>query len=56
MKFVIFTFLTIGGLTGGWLGSLLDGGFGAWSFLLGAFIGPLLGIYIGYKAGKAWLE
>lgn len=52
----MITCLTIGGLLGTWLCGMLDDGFGLWSFLLGAIVGPILGIYVGYKAGKAWLE
>lgn len=56
MKLVIFTGITLGGILGGWLGSKLDGGFGLWSALLGFFIGPLAGLFIGYHLAKNYLE
>lgn len=58
MKLLIIVMLTIGGFIGSWLGGLLDSGnaFGMWSMLLGLFVGPLLGIFVGYKVGKQFLE
>jgi uncharacterized membrane protein YeaQ/YmgE (transglycosylase-associated protein family) len=56
MKLFIFLGLTIGGLLGGWLGSVLDhgNGLGGWSILLST-IGSLVGIWVGYKAARNWL-
>lgn len=50
MKTAIGIGMTVGGLAGGWLGSLLDHGnaFGLWSILLGG-VGGLVGIWAGYK-------
>lgn len=56
MKFLMLVCITIGGLLGGWLSIKLDGGFGIWSVLFGGFIGPLIGLFVGYKAGKEWFE
>lgn len=56
MKMLIFVCLTVGGVLGAWLGGKLDGGFGFWSAALGLFIGPFLGIWVGYKLGKSYLE
>lgn len=57
MKFLISVSVVVFGSLGGWLGGLMDSGnaFGGWSILFGT-IGSFLGIWIGYKAGKAWLE
>jgi hypothetical protein len=56
MKLIIFIGITAGGLLGGWLGSMLDGGnmLGAWSILLSG-VGSLAGIWAGYKLGKVYL-
>ncbi len=53
-KTLIYIALTVGGLLGGWLGSLLDDGnpFGAWGIILGT-LGGLAGIWAGYKAGTS---
>ncbi|HXR49994.1 MAG TPA: hypothetical protein VN778_03125 [Verrucomicrobiae bacterium] len=51
MKLMIFIGATAGGLLGGWIGSLFDGGLGLWSLLLST-IGSLVGIWLGYKIGK----
>ena len=52
-KTLIFIGITVGGLVGGWLGSMLDGGngFGMWSILLST-IGSLAGIWGGYKLAQ----
>lgn len=49
-KTLIYIGITVGGLLGGWIGGMLDGGnmFGAWSIILGA-VGSLAGIWAGYK-------
>ena len=53
MKLVIYVFLTLGSILGGWLGSLLDKGalLGPWSILFG-LIGGLAGVYVGYKINQ----
>jgi hypothetical protein len=53
MKALIWIFLTLGGLLGGWLGSLLDHGnvFGAGSIILGT-LGSLSGIWVAYKINQ----
>ena len=53
MKKLIYLGVTVGGIAGGWLGSVLDKGnaLGGWS-LLGGAIGSFLGIWAGYKIGK----
>jgi uncharacterized protein YcfJ len=53
MKTMIWIGITIGGLLGGWLGSLLDHGnfFGIWGILLST-IGSVAGIYVGYRVGQ----
>lgn len=49
-KKTMYIFLTVGGVVGGYLGSLLDQGavFGLWG-VIGSTVGGLLGIYIAYK-------
>ena len=56
MKLLILVGVTVGGLLGGWLGSVLDhgNGFGVWSLLLST-VGSLIGIWAGYKAAQSWL-
>lgn len=53
MKSLIFLGITIGGLIGGWLGSMLDHGnsLGGWSLLLGT-VGSLAGIWAAVKFGQ----
>jgi hypothetical protein len=53
MKTLIYIGIVVGGLIGGYVGSLLDGGnpFGVWGILLGA-VGSFAGIWAGYKLGK----
>lgn len=53
MKLVIYVFLTLGSVLGGWLGSLLNNGalLGPWSILFG-LIGGLAGVYVGYKINQ----
>ena len=43
----------IGGIIGGFLGSLLDGGnfLGFWG-IFGTLVGGIAGIYVGYKIGQ----
>jgi hypothetical protein len=58
MKLMISIGIFIGGSVGAWLGSaLFDHGnyLGGWSILIGA-LGSFGGIWIGYKAAKAWLD
>lgn len=49
-KSVIYIGATVGGLVGGWLGSMLDHGnlLGLWGIVFGA-VGGLAGIYAAYK-------
>lgn len=49
MKHAIWLGLTLGGLLGGWIGSLIDSGdmFGLWSIVLGT-LGSLVGIWAGF--------
>ena len=59
MKALIFFGVALGGILGSWLGDKIDGGkagFGAWGFILGWIIGPLIGIWVGCKAGQCWLD
>jgi uncharacterized membrane protein YeaQ/YmgE (transglycosylase-associated protein family) len=53
MKAMIFVGITIGGIVGGWIGSLLDHGnsLGGWSLLLGT-VGSLVGIWVVIKYGQ----
>lgn len=53
MKLLIWIGITLGGLVGGWAGTLLDhgNGLGAWAIILGT-IGSAAGIVIGYKVAK----
>ena len=53
---MIFIGITVGGIVGGWLGSLLDhgNGLGGWSILLST-LGSFAGIWAGYKAAKNYL-
>ena len=57
MKLIIWIGITTGGLLGSWLGSILDHGnfFGSWSIFGGA-IGPFVGLWVGFKLGKAYFE
>ena len=52
-KTYVWIGLTIGGLVGGGIGSLLDHGnvFGVWGLLLST-VGGLAGIWAGYKLGN----
>ena len=53
-KTLIYIGITIGGLAGGWLGSMMDHGnpFGLWGILLST-VGGLAGIWAGYKVGTS---
>lgn len=57
MKLIIWIGITTGGLLGSWLGSILDHGnfFGSWSIFGGA-IGSFVGLWVGFKLGKAYFE
>lgn len=52
MKSLIWIALTIGGIVGGAIGSLLDhgNGFGAWSIVL-SVVGSLVGIWAAVRYG-----
>ncbi|MBC7581356.1 hypothetical protein H7097_00620 [Aeromicrobium sp.] len=56
MKSFIFVGVTLGGILGGWLGSMLDhgNGFGIWSIFLST-VGSFAGIWAGYKAARNYL-
>ncbi|HEX3568700.1 MAG TPA: hypothetical protein VHT70_03440 [Candidatus Saccharimonadales bacterium] len=55
MKAAIWIGATIGGLLGGWLGSLIDhSALGLWGLLFGT-VGGIIGIWAGYKIGKNYL-
>ena len=51
MKLMIWLGIIVGGVLGGWIGSLLDHGnwLGGWGIVLSG-VGSLLGIWGGYKA------
>jgi len=53
MKGLIFLGVTIGGLIGGWIGTMLDhgNGLGAWSIILST-VGSLVGIWAAIKANQ----
>ena len=53
MKTLIWIGLFVGGTAGGFAGAYFDGGVGLWSVLLST-IGSLIGIWAGYKVGKAY--
>lgn len=48
MKALIWVGISVGGLVGGWIGSMLDHGnfLGAWGIVLGT-VGSLVGIWAG---------
>lgn len=51
-KTIMYISITIGGLVGGWLGSLLDSnGFGLWSIALST-VGGILSIWVAYKISQ----
>lgn len=56
MKLMIWIGITVGGLLGGWIGSMLDGGsmFGAWGIILST-VGSLVGIWAGYRVGRDYM-
>lgn len=53
---LIYIGITVGGVVGGLIGAKIDGGLGVWSILLGGLIGPLIGLWGGFKIGKALNE
>lgn len=54
MKALIWTGITVGGLVGGWIGTMLDhgNGLGGWSLLLGT-VGSCAGLWAGYKIANS---
>jgi hypothetical protein len=50
MKSVMMLMITLGGVIGGWIGSVLDhgNGLGGWSLLLGT-VGSLAGIWVAIR-------
>ena len=54
---MIWIGIAVGGLMGGWLGSLMDRGslLGVWSILMGG-LGSIVGVLAGYKIGKEYFE
>lgn len=56
MKLMIFLGVTVFGLLGGWLGTVMDhgNGFGGWAIVLST-AGSLFGIWAGYKVAKNYL-
>ena len=57
MKLFILIGMTVGGIIGGWQGSMLDkgSGIGLWSILL-CTIGGVVGVWAGYKVYKNYGE
>lgn len=53
-KTLIYIGIFVGGILGGWLGSLLDNGnmFGLWG-IAGSTLGGFAGIWAGYKIGSS---
>jgi uncharacterized membrane protein YeaQ/YmgE (transglycosylase-associated protein family) len=51
-KTLIYIFLTIGSIAGGWIPTLWGAGALSFQSLLGGFIGAMLGIWAGYKLGR----
>jgi hypothetical protein len=53
MKKFIYFGATVGGLLGGWLGTILDkgNGLGGWSIFLST-VGGLAGIWVAYKVAQ----
>jgi uncharacterized membrane protein YeaQ/YmgE (transglycosylase-associated protein family) len=51
-KTLIYIFLTIGSIAGGWIPTLWGASALSMLSLLGGFIGALLGIWAGYKLGQ----
>lgn len=52
-KTLIYIGIAVGGVIGGYLGSLLDGGnfFGVWG-IIGSALGGFAGIWAGYRLGS----
>ena len=50
-KTIIYIFLTLGSIAGGWIPTLWGAGALSFQSLLGGFIGAMLGIWAGYKLG-----
>jgi hypothetical protein len=51
-KFLIYLFLSIGSIAGGWIPTLWGASAFSFQSILGSFIGGLLGIWAGYKLGE----
>jgi uncharacterized membrane protein YeaQ/YmgE (transglycosylase-associated protein family) len=51
-KTLIYIFLLIGSIAGGWIPTLWGAGALSFQSLLGGFVGALLGIWAGYKLGR----
>jgi hypothetical protein len=51
-KSLIYIFLTIGSIAGGWIPILWGADALSFQSFLGAFIGAILGIWGGYKLGQ----
>ena len=52
-KTVIYIFLTIGSIAGGWVPTLWGAGALSLQGLVGSIVGGALGIWIGFKLGQA---
>ena len=53
MKLMIWAGITVGGIVGGLIGAVFDGGLGLWSLLFST-IGSLVGVWFGCKIAKAY--
>jgi uncharacterized membrane protein YeaQ/YmgE (transglycosylase-associated protein family) len=51
-KILIYIFLTIGSIAGGWIPTLWGAGALSMQSFLGGFIGAIMGIWAGYKLGQ----
>lgn len=51
-KLLIWIGITIGSTLGGWLGTLMGGGWLSWQSILLSTLGAFLGIYAGYKLSQ----
>lgn len=55
MKLMIWLGITVGSFVGSWLGAIVTGNnwLSGWSILLG-FVGCFVGLWAGFKVGKAY--